>query len=416
MQSVLIGGGAVLASALPWMLTNLVGMSSGRPDIILMSELGQELPVSLASAVPATVHVAFYIGAVVFFCAVMVTIITTKEDPPEDMEAFRKMKESSKGPLNFFVEIGHGIRSMPKTMRRLALVQFFTWFGLFCMWIYFIPGTASQVFGGQPLGSSGEVSKEENLYLIAAVKEVLIESREGGASVADGGEAVNMTLEDYFARVNRAVAEGWGEVEELTPIERRNPLFTTTSSILLSGETNPSLQAELLESRLVAADRYREGVEWGGLCFSVYNLIAFGFAFALLGLVKFFTARNIHLICLAAGGIGLGSAAFMVNPYLLMVSMVLVGIAWASILSMPYAMLSNVIPGEKMGFYMGVFNFFIVIPQIVASLGMGLVVQHLLGGEGINAIILGGASMLLASVACLRVGNETETGEPNPES
>jgi maltose/moltooligosaccharide transporter len=116
------------------------------------------------------------------------------------------------------------------------------------------------------------------------------------------------------------------------------------------------------------------------------------------------------MACLAAGGLGLGSAAFVGNQYLLLGSMVFVGIAWASILSMPYAMLSNVIPGSKMGFYMGVFNFFIVLPQIIASLGLGLVVRHFLGGEGINAIILGGASFLLAAVSCLLVGSDSETG------
>ncbi|MFM8808273.1 MAG: MFS transporter, partial [Chthoniobacterales bacterium] len=152
MQSVLIGAGAVLASALPWILTNVFGMSGGAPDIKLLGAGNEEIPISLSSAIPATVHLAFYIGAAVFFFAVLYTILTTKEYPPEDPEAFRRMKAEKGGPFHFIAEIGQGIRNMPRTMRRLAVVQFFTWFGLFCMWIYFIPSTASKVFGGRPLG------------------------------------------------------------------------------------------------------------------------------------------------------------------------------------------------------------------------------------------------------------------------
>ncbi len=411
MQSVLIGGGAVLASAMPWMLTNLVGMSGGAPDIILLGAADEEIPISLATVVPATVHVAFYIGAVVFFCAVLYTIVTTKEYPPEDMEAFRKMQKESGGVLHFFVEVGRGIRHMPYTMRRLAIVQFFTWFALFCMWIYFIPATAGKVFGGQPLGDdpAEAVESEGHARVVAAIKSALIEARGGEEAIEAGEPPRQLDLGEYIQQVNAAVAAGDGDPDTVTPRELRNPVYTTTAAIIAEGGPVAE-QARAMQDRLTEADRFREGVEWGGLCFSAYNLVAFGFAFGLLGLVKVFSARNIHLVCLAAGGIGLASSAFATQPGMLMVAMVLVGIAWASILSMPYAMLSNVIPGEKMGFYMGVFNFFIVLPQILAALGLGLVVSHLLGGESINAIILGGVSMVVAAFSCLLVGRDAETG------
>lgn len=411
MQSVLIGGGAVLASALPWILSNVFGMSGGQPDIILLGKQNEELPISLSSVVPATVHMAFYIGAAVFFFAVLYTILTTKEYPPEDMEAFRKMKAETGGPFHFLAEILRGIRQMPHTMQRLAIVQFFTWFGLFCMWIFFIPSTASKVFGGKPLGdeAAAETTAEKQATVIAAIKAALLEARGGTEAIKAGEATAKLPLHDYIQSVNEAVAAGAGSDIPVSALELRNPVYTTTAAIIARGGDIDS-QAGSLQERLAESEFYREGVEWGGLCFSVYNFVAFVFAFALLGLVKLFSARNIHLVCLLAGGLGLASAAFVTQPMLLLASMVFVGIAWASILSMPYAMLSNVIPSEKMGFYMGVFNFFIVIPQIIASLGLGLVVKHFLGGDGINAIILGGAAMVLAAVACLLIGRESETG------
>jgi len=282
MQSLLIGLGAVLSSSLPYVLTTWFGVTDG----------------VAAGAIPRTVQLAFYTGSVVFLAAVLYTISTTREYPPDNLEVFRAMKSASAGVGRAFREIVSGIRSMPTTMRQLAVVQFFTWFAFFCMWIYFVPAVATRVFGGAP------------------------GSRE-----------------------------------------------------------------------------FLEGNEWGGVCFSVYNGTAFVFSFALLALVKRFSARAIHRACLGAGGTGLLLVVLFPQQYFLLGAMVLVGFAWASILSMPYAMLSNAIPPEKMGFYMGVFNFFIVLPQILASAGLGLMMKHVLGNNPMNAILLGGTSLLVAGVA-----------------
>ena len=290
MQSLLIGLGAVLSSSLPYILTNWFEVSN-----------------ESEGAIPQTVKIAFYVGAGVFFAAVLYTILTTEEYPPEDMEAFSKMKHDTAGVGNAFKEIFQGIGSMPKTMKQLAIVQFFTWFGLFCMWIYFIPAVATYIFGG---------------------------------------------------------------------IDHASP-------------------------------EYQAGAEWGGVCFSVYNGVAFAFAFLLLLLVRKFSAKGIHTTCLALGALGLISVAFADDPKLLLVSMFCVGIAWASILSMPYAMLANAIPGNKMGFYMGIFNFFIVLPQIAASLGLGLVMSFFLAGNSMNAVLLGGVSLLIAAF-CVRFVDDDE--------
>jgi maltose/moltooligosaccharide transporter len=289
MQSLLIGLGAVLSSSLPYMLTNWFGVTGG-------------------GKIPRTIQLSFYIGSGVLLLAVLYTIMTTKEYPPDDPAAFQRMKSEGAGVGNAFREIFQGIGSMPGAMRQLAIVQFFTWFALFCMWIYFVPAVATKVFGG----------------------------------------------------------------------ELRTP-------------------------------QYQRGSEWGGVCFSVYNGTAFVFAFILLALVQKFSARSIHRVCLLCGGLGLILAFVVRQQYPLIGSMVLVGIAWASILSMPYAMLSNAIPPQKMGFYMGVFNFFIVIPQIMASLGLGKLMQYVLGNNPMNAVLLGGASMIVAALCVSLVPKEVDT-------
>jgi maltose/moltooligosaccharide transporter len=292
MQSLLIGAGAVLSSALPWILSNWFG---------IQHQEGSE------SKIPLNVHIAFYTGAVLFFCAVLYTVLTTKEYPPEPVEETQRAEKAS--AFGVFVEIFEGIRSMPKMMARLAVPQFFTWFGLFCMWIYFAPAIASALY-----------------------------------------------------------------------------------------DPNPTSKA------------YQEGVEWAGVCFGAYNFTAFLFAFALLALVHRFTAKSIHTVCLVIGALGFISVSLVPSPLWLIASMIGIGIAWASILSMPYAMLANGLPPAKMGFYMGVFNFFIVLPQIVASGGLGLLLKHVLGGNQMAVIILGGISFLVAAVTLQRVHDEGDPG------
>ncbi|MBN2068917.1 MAG: MFS transporter [Opitutales bacterium] len=280
MQSLLIGLGAVLSSSLPWVLTNVFGVTSHGDT----------------QTIPWTIHIAFYIGSFVFFCAVLYTILTTKEIPPADMETFRCEKAESAGVTHAFKEIFRGIFQMPKTMQQLALVQFFTWFGLYCLWIYFAPSIARHIFHGTP-----------------------------------------------------------------------------------------------------GTPEYQAGVEWGGVCFSVYNGVAFFFAFLLLALVKKFSAKAIHTVCLIIAGLGFLSVLVIRDQHLLIASMIAVGIGWASILSMPYAILSNAIPSQKMGFYMGVFNFFIVLPQIIASVVLGYIVKSLLDGNALAVLGFGGVSLLIAS-------------------
>ena len=295
MQSLFIGLGAVIASALPWLLTHW-GVSGA-------SVAGH--------AIPTTVRLSFTLGAAVFLAAVLWTVVTTKEYPPEAADPVEKHAEK-RASQSTAGEILSAIREMPRTMRQLAWVQLCTWLGLFCMWLYFVPAVAHQVFGAN---------------------------------------------------------------------DPQSPM-------------------------------YSEGVEWGGLCFGMYSAVCFVFSFALEPLSHALSRRRTHGICLVAGALGLLAVAVIHNKYLLLLSMTGVGIAWASTLSMPYAMLAGSLPAKRVGLYMGIFNFFIVLPEIIASLGFGWVMNHLLNNNRVAAVVCGGGFLLLAALLAQRVSDRTSESVP----
>ena len=155
---------------------------------------------------------------------------------------------------------------------------------------------------------------------------------------------------------------------------------------------------------------FATGTEWGGLCFAAYNVVCFAVAFWLPWLAKATSRKTVHMVALVCGGLGLISVLFITNKWLLFASMAGVGIAWASILSMPYVMLSTAVPPARMGVYMGVFNLFIVIPQIAMSLIVPNIFKNLLGGDARNAVVLGGISLLIAAATVLIVNDVHEPG------
>jgi maltose/moltooligosaccharide transporter len=291
MQSLFIGLGAVIASALPWMLTNWFGVGAGTPGTI-----------------PFTVKLSFMIGAAAFFGAVLYTILTTREKPPEDMAALERERARTRGLGAASREIFANMRQMPETMKQLAFVQLATWLGLFCMWLYFPVAVARNVFGAP---------------------------------------------------------------------DQTSPL-------------------------------YQQGVEWAGVCFGAYSAVCFAFSFFLPTMARRFGRKLTHAMCLVAGSAGLLSVAVIQRPGLLLLSMVGVGIAWASILSMPYSLLANSLPPGKTGVYMGIFNFFIVIPEIAASLGFGWVMANVLDNNRLAAVILGGVLFLIAALLTTRVREGAE--------
>ena len=292
-QSLFIGLGGTIASALPWMMTNWFGLAT---------DAGGQ------GHIPNSVRFSFYIGAVAFIGAVLWTVFSTKEYPPAEaeLEIIRARKfDWTLGLGEIFALLFH----LPRRMWELGLVQFFTWIGMFAMWVYFSPAVAKNIFHAAP-GSS--------------------ELEAAGA--------------------------------------------------------------------------------WSGFCFAAYNVVCFFFSFVLLWGTKYTGPKLMHVLCLAIGAFGLASVPMMADKNQLLISMTAVGIAWASILSMPYAMLAPSLPKEKVGVMMGIFNLFIVLPQIVASSLLGYVLKHFLHDEPVNALVLGGASMGLAALLTLVLVSFKATG------
>jgi maltose/moltooligosaccharide transporter len=319
-QSLFIGLGGTIGSALPWMMTNWFGVASEGAG---------------HGHVPASVRLSFYIGAAAFIGAVLWTVFSTREYPPSDSElaAIRARKFDwtlglgaiiallcqlprriwklgfVQSAVVFAMWVYHLPDRLPRRMWELGLVQFFTWIGMFAMWVYFSPAVAKNIFHAAP----GSVEME-----------------------ASGS--------------------------------------------------------------------------WSGFCFAAYNAVCFLFSFVLLWGTKYTGPKLMHILCLAIGALGLAAVPLMSDKYHLLISMIAVGIAWASILSMPYAMLAPSLPKEKVGVMMGLFNLFIVLPQIASSSLLGFLLKHFLHSEPMNALILGGASMGLAALLTLLVVTVKQAG------
>ncbi len=284
MQSLMIGLGGSIASALPWMMKNVFNIAN----------------TAAQGSIPENVKWSFYLGGFFFLSAVLYTVFTTKEYPPSDLDFKKKVQESNKGFGGGAREIFSALGNMPPRMRIVSLVQFFTWPGLFLMWFYYTTAVAVNVFGGK-----------------------------------DASDPV-----------------------------------------------------------------YAEGADFGSLTLAYYSVITFLFALVLPFIADKLGRKLTHGLCLLCGALGMISVSWVENKYLLFGSMTGVGIAWASILSMPYAMLSGCLPKDKVGIYMGIFNFFIVLPEIIASLGFGWLMRNVLNNDRLAAVQIGGALMILAAIIC----------------
>jgi len=356
MQSFFIGIGAVVASAMPWMMTNWLDISNTAP----------------AGQIPNSVKWSFYLGGTVFIAAVLWTVVRTREYSPEQLAEFDEQRPAAhvatdarpkaasayrNGGLGwiaagaaltgwvasagldkqlYILSIGgivfgvlqlvtavlqnagrtdsglysimHDLFHMPRVMRQLAVVQFFSWFALFAMWIYGTAGVTSHHY---------------------------------------------RTLD-------------------------------------------------------VTSELYNDGADWVGVLFAAYNGFAALAAIAIPFIANRLGCRPCHMINLAIGGAGLISFFYIQDPTLLLVPMIGVGIAWASTLSLPYALLSNNLPAHKMGVYMGIFNFFIVIPQLVAASLLGLLIRELFDGRSIFGLVIGGCLMIVAGLTTMLVDKEAE--------
>jgi len=364
MQSFFIGAGSVIAALLPWIFKNWFNLSN----------------TAEAGVIPDSVKWSFYVGAFAFLTAVMYTVFSTKEFPPEDMEAFKREKQKQ-SLAKAFTEPFTGIFKMPATMKQLAWVQFFTWFALFAMWIYSTNAVTTSIYDMHVKRSTFEKMDAElgrSLATFSGDSEALKRFR---ALQTDASEV-------------RQFQAGLDQVS--ITINLAN-FFSDHPEIL-----DPAERADI--ERVKA--QYNDGADWLGVCSSVRNGVAALFAFLIPLIARYTSRKKTHMLCLIIGGIGLVSIRFIHDPSMLAVSMGAVGIAWASILSMPYAMLAGALPADKMGYFMGVFNFFIVIPQIVAATILGYFTMHLFAGNTMNTLVLGGFFMALAGLLTLRVKDE----------
>jgi maltose/moltooligosaccharide transporter len=292
-QSLFIGLGGTIASALPWIMNNWFHVASA-PGV--------------HEHIPLSVRLSFYIGAAAFMGAVLWTVFSTNEYPPTDSElaVIRARKFDWTLGLGDILAL---VFELPRRMWELGLVQFFTWIGMFSMWVYFSPTVAKNIFHAAP-----------------------------GSQEMD------------------------------------------------------------------------DAVAWSGFCFGAYNAVCFVFSFVLPWATKHTGPKLMHILCLTVGALGLASIPLESNKYQLLIAMAAVGIAWASILSMPYAMLTPALPKEKVGAMMGMFNLFIVLPQIAASSLLGFILKHFLHSEPMNALVIGGASMGLAALLTLLVVTVKQAG------
>jgi maltose/moltooligosaccharide transporter len=290
-QTILIGIGAVIGSWLPYVLANWFGITNE----------------AASGEVPLNLLLSFFIGAAVLIGSILVTVFTTKEYSPEEMELIHTaageqlMEEESSSLLNIFSDFA----KMPETMKQLAWVQFFSWFGLFGMWVFATPAIASHIYG--------------------------------------------LDISDTHSK------------------------------------------------------GFQDAGDWVGILFGVYNLVSAIYAFFLPAIAKKIGRKKTHSYSLIIGALGLLSLYVLPDKNWLILSMVGVGIAWASILAMPYAILAGSIPVRKMGVYMGIFNFFIVLPQILNALIGGPMVKYLYNDRPIFALVLSGFSFIIAALLVTRV-------------
>jgi maltose/moltooligosaccharide transporter len=441
MQSFFIGTGAVVASALPYMLTNWFGVSN----------------ISAEGKIPPHIILSFLIGAVVFFLAVLWTVMKTKEYSPEELEEFSSYKseevlkseafhEEILPPGRFFksslfwtlggllicvlvyifkmqaevyilgtglvvfgiiqlitglftmknktdnglVIVINDLFKMPKTMVQLAFVQFFSWFALFAMWIYTTAGVTSTKY-------DMKIDKEIFSSLKQTVERISVLPE---AKTWTNLESVKQDL----ALFEKKFDAGKKVVISMKVVQFFND--ANKKDILL-------LDQNVKDRLLYIEKEYNKGADWVGILMAVYNGFAAIMAFLLIALARITSRKTVHSISLIIGGLSLISFLLIKNPKLLMISELGIGLAWASILAMPYAILTGSLPANKMGTYMGIFNFFIVIPQIMAASILGFLVKSLFGGESIMALVTGGVSMFIAAALVMFVKDVDEVKKQN---
>jgi maltose/moltooligosaccharide transporter len=351
-QTFFIGASSVIGSLLPYLLTKVFHVANTAPE----------------GHVPDSVKWSFYLGGIVYLGAVLWTIFSTKEYSPEQQRAFHGEAEKPEAAATFTLDAGRYSRA----------------------------GTGLLLGGLAASFLIARLGWDKGLYIlsIGACGYGLLQIIAAARYRAGKTEGLVELMHD----LNNMP----GPMKQLALAQ----LFTWFALFAFFIYSTAAVAGQHFGSTDPSSALYNEGANWVGVLMSVYNGVAALVAFALPLLARRIGRVGTHAICLVIGGVGLGSMWFFQNPQWLIASMVGLGVGWASLLTMPYAILSSVVPYRKMGVYMGMFNFFIVIPQILAAALLGLLVRTLFGGHAIDALLLGGVSMILAAALTLRVKDE----------
>jgi len=357
MQSFFIGLGAVVGSILPYVLTNTLGLEKTAPE----------------GVVPDSVKWSFYIGAFVFLTAVLWTVFRSREYDPEELASFEEDHDT--GPVKISAE---------ENVRRIGLLQNF--------------GLGLLIIGSLSTAYLANAALKKELYVVtvglAIVGFLFLLASFVRRLKGRTGFVIIMTDLLLMPRT----------MKQLTWVQ----FFSWFGLFSMWIYTTSAVAKHVYGAADTTSELYNEAANWVGILFAVYNGVAALVAFTLPVMAKLTSRKITHLIALTLGGLGLASIYLIKDPGYLLFSMVGVGVAWASILSIPYAMLTGSLPAQKMGYYMGVFNFFIVIPQMVAASILGFLVNQFFGGETVYVLIAGGASMILSGLLTLRVDDESD--------
>ncbi|MEO2126692.1 MAG: MFS transporter [Christiangramia sp.] len=353
MQSFFIGIGAVVGSLLPYMFTNWFGISNTAPQ----------------GVIPESVKWSFYVGGVVFFCAVLWTVIRSNEYSPEELKAFEEASKKEKVERAEVVDKSKNIRNQFITGLGMAIV------GLIVSFLIFENGLTKELY----ILFIGLVIAGVLFMLVSFLRKKQV--RNGFTIIIT--DMLNMPT----------------AMKQLAWVQ----FFSWFALFSMWIYTTPAVTGHVFGTNDTTSELYNDAADWVTVMFTVYNGVAAAVAFLLPVLARRTSNKVTHLLALTVGGIGLISIYFLSDKTGLLLAMIGVGVAWASILSIPYAMLSGALPSAKMGYYMGVFNFFIVIPQIVAATILGFLVKELFNGEPVYALIVGGFSMILSGLLTLRV-------------
>jgi len=353
MQSFFIGIGAVVASALPWMMTNWFDVSNTAD----------------AGAIPESVKLSFYAGGLIFLAAVSWTVFTTKEYAPEEMASFFEDSADESAASDASPAEASNYARGGVTWLLVGLIA------------TLVIDTFSDVL-------------DRNLYILSLGIAVF-----GLCQLAASRLIASGKTDHGFVTVLHDLFNMPGPMRKLAAVQFFSwfPLFAMWTS------TTAAVTSYHFNTTDPTSGAYNQGADWVGLLFSTYNVVAMLFAILIPIMVRKMGLKRSHMVNLFCGGLGFISFVIIQDPFFLLVSMVGVGMAWASILSLPYALLSTVIPYQKMGLFMGIFNFFIVLPQILAASILGIIVGQLFGGEPVYALVVGGVSMLIAGLLTIRV-------------